>query len=73
MFQQAKIRVLSQCINQPGTPRMRVVEDSDLDGRLSSVRTIPMEGALDRDSSRGSRRRCDKHAATGQRVKLRPN
>jgi len=72
MFQQAKIRVLLQCHQPTGHTTNEVVEDDDLDGRLSSVRTIPMEGALDEIVAEKAGAACDQHSATGQGVKLRP-
>ena len=72
MFQQAKIWALLQCHQPGGHTANEVVEDGDLDGRLSSVRTIPMEGALDEIIAEEAGAACDKHAATGQGIKLRP-
>jgi len=42
MFQQAKIRVLLERHQPTGHTTDEIVEDGDVDGRLSSVGTIPM-------------------------------
>jgi len=72
MFQQAKMRVLLQCHQPTGHTANEVVEDGDQDGRLSSVGTIPMESPLDEIVAEEAGAACDKHPATGQGVKLRP-
>src|SRR5205809_147866 len=68
MFQQSKIRVLLQCHQPTGHTANEVVEDGDQDGRLSSVGTIPMKGALDEIVAEEAGAARDKHAATRQAV-----